>query len=571
MHYTIIVYRYVFLLMQTERLCQHLHGVLPGVDAASSLSVRKFSHGQSNPTFLMTTKLGERFVLRKKPGGSKLVSAHAIEREYAVLSALEHTSVPVPQPLYFCSDEGVVGTPFYVMEYVNGRIFADAGLPTLEPSARCIIYKTMAKTLATLHSVDPDKVGLGQFGPRVRYASRQVSRWRNQYVKSVSQGDSPLPEMLQLADALTACIPDRDRDPSVTRISHGDFRLDNLVYHCNRNDTVLAILDWELATLGDPLADLAYCCLPWHIPTGLLPGLAFSTQCPPTGVPSEEDFVSVYCDSRGILMPDSSEWSFYVSLSLFRLAAILAGVGARARQGNASSKFAARIGAQEVVLSLAKKALELLALHAVKGPCASLTLEEESISRQNDNAPGRAATLLSRLRVFMREHVYPREHVLNAHISSQRRWEIHPAQEELKGIAKAAGLWNLWISPDLASAMRPSVVAAVSDPREQDLLLGPSLSNYEYAFLAEEMGRSMWASEACNCSAPDTGNMEVLGRYGSHFQKEKWLVPLLRGDIRSCFAMSEPAVASSDAKNIQASIRRDESSGGFIINAHKWW
>ena len=209
---------------------------------------------------------GKAYVLRKKPPPPTLPSAHAVEREYRVLRALESTPVPVPRTLCLCEDPSVLGTPFYVMEHVAGRIFDDPSLPALGPGQRAAVYRAQATTLATLHSVRPDQVGLQGYGADRGYNGRQVRRWGQQYLTTAAPGEQPMGEMVSLMEQLAARVPASDADPCATRISHGDYRLDNLVFDGARCDRVVAVLDWELSTLGDPLADLAYSCLPYHLP-----------------------------------------------------------------------------------------------------------------------------------------------------------------------------------------------------------------------------------------------------------------------------------------------------------------
>lgn len=566
-----------FCCSQVKRLESYLKSVLGWqVSSESSLPnvvVSKFSHGQSNPTYLVETCKGFRCVLRKKPHGNILPSAHAIEREYTILKALSTAPFPVPQPLHFCEDETIIGTSFYLMEYKDGRIFVNPQLPELSPAGRNEVYNSMAQTLAALHSIDPEILGLGDFGAKENYATRQISRWKKQYLKSLMQDNRPMPEVMHVAALLEANVPDKGNRQGLARISHGDFRLDNLIYHKYIDKCIIGVIDWELATLGDPLADLAYCSLIWRLPNDLVSGFPVIGHPLPKGIPSEEDFMLMYCRYRGIPMPNESEWKFFLGLSIFRLTSILAGVSARAKHGNASSAEASMVGSDLTISGLAKLAIQIMHEERPESVCSSFTPHKNSyfgmgVAFQSST---KSKELLDKLHTFMEEHVTPAECTLNSHAFSKKKWTIHPLQEELKQKAKAAGLWNLWISPDLASSMRSSVLSLVKDPEEQKLLLGPGLSNLEYAFLAEEMGRSVWASEACNCSAPDTGNMEVLGRFGTISQQKQWLVPLLKGDIRSCFAMTEPAVASSDARNIQGSISRNDSDGCYVINARKWW
>lgn len=775
-------------------LKENVHGVSESGEA-TSFRVSQFGHGQSNPTYLV--EVGQhRYVVRKKPPGKLLRSAHAVEREYQVLAALgQHTRVPVPHVHCLCNDPSVIGTPFYVMDFVQGRIFTDPKLPGVHAAERRSIYGAMADTLAALHRVDPREVGLGAFGRLDKYCARQVERWARQYEASVGGGGKPPsnPRMRELTAWLGAHVPAEDADgggPSMG-IVHGDFRLDNLVYG-PRAPRVAAVLDWELATLGNQLSDLAYVCMPYHVPRGLdhiLPSLWTSSGALPDGVPSEADFVAAYCAAAGTAWP-AGTWKFYVALSLFRGAAIFAGVYARALQGNASSQRALQTG--QLVDVLCTAALSVIsaantlplappsssstrttpAEHAAdpvfsysppsaspttatapphahasdpafayappaftsKGvhpapAAASAPLERTSdpafaysppppaghpsketfanigstagapdkrahdpafayspppppppsgppkgtsvqaggmagapakrasdpmfaysppppgqppsrtpsASAEDDMAslyspppnaarestsshrhssgarteasasagnpplrragkvsptagaagesgrssgrsagggPGlgpspRALELKEKLLAFMQEHVYPAEAVFEEHAASEGRWNIHPLLEVLKQKARAQGLWNLWIPADSAALAQHLLDEGGAGGGGGRDLVGAGLSNLEYAHLCEVMGRSVYAPEVFNCSAPDTGNMEVLLRYGSPAQQRAWLAPLLDGRARSCFAMTEPAVASSDATNITASIVRDGDE--YVLTGRKWW
>lgn len=517
---------------------------LSGIPEAP-LSVFQFSHGQSNPTYLVRT--GDRsFVLRKKPPGALLHSAHAIEREYRVMKALQSTNVPVPTLYAFCNDVTVLGTPFYLMQHVKGTIYNDVSLPHLNPNRRAHIYKSMVHTLAALHSLHPDSHGLGDYGQKEGYCRRQIDRWAKQYMSSHS--DRPLQEMIELTKALQANVPPDDNDPSKARITHGDFRLDNLIF--DANDNVMAVLDWELSTLGDPLADLAYNCMTYYMPS--IPGIPALPNPLPFGVPSETEYILWYCEAAGIQVPGREGFGFYVALALFRLASILAGVGARAAQGNASSKMAETMGSRSVIVTLARTALGLL----TKRPKFCLGLGPSST----------VEPILQKLSTFMKDSVFPAEQVFEKHANSDERWTIHPLQEELKVKAKEQKLWNLWIPGEMGVLLEN----VLSNESDSALLRGPGLSALDYAHCAEMMGASPWASECFNCSAPDTGNMEVLIRYGNTQQQKKWLVPLLRGNIRSCFAMTEPGVASSDATNIKGSIQ-SHGTASLLVKGRKWW
>eukprot|EP00891_Asterochloris_glomerata_P001698 jgi/Astpho2/1698/fgenesh1_pm.00032_%23_14_t len=518
-----------------DKLLQYLRQHAAGFPQnCQSLQVEQFSHGQSNPTYLIKAA-DAKYVLRKKPPGRVLASAHAVEREFRVLAALRNTHVPVPAALCLCEDTSVLGTPFYVMSHVQGRIFEDPSLPELQPQEREAAYHALATTLAALHSVKPQDVGLQRYGRPTGYCARQVWRWSQQYESQLV--GSPLPEMQRLSAWLKDHVPADDEDPAVSRVSHGDFRLDNMVLHPQQAGEVLAVLDWELSTLGYPLADLAYSAMPYRLASGSL-GLAGLPNPLPEGIPTEQQYVAIYCKARGIPEPDPVTYAFCMALSIFRGAAILAGVGARAQQGNASSAKAAQ---------------------ASKQPQRSAAGFEPSL---------RVADLRQQVAAFMQDHVYPAEHVLEAHAADPKsKWTVHPLMEQMKAKAREQGLWNLWLPADMARKI--DYLCDMVPESERHLLIGRRLSNLEYAFLSEQMGRSVCASEVFNCSAPDTGNMEVLARYGSRDQQERWLLPLLQGQIRSCFAMTEPDVASSDATNIQSRIVREGSQ--YVINGHKWW
>ena len=293
---------------------------------AGPLEIAQFQGGMSNPTFLMTDASQRRYVLRKKPPGKLLPSAHAVDREHRITTALGPTSVPVVRTLALCENTSIVGTEFFLMDHANGRVFHDPSLPESTPEERGAIYTSMIETLAALHQVDFDAVDLGDYGRVGGYMGRQVARWSKQYEASKTDD---LPAM----DKLMVWLPENMPDDSETTIVHGDFRLENLVVAHDSSD-VIAVLDWELSTLGHPLSDLAYNCLPYHWPEesfGDMRGLDPTTP----GIPSEEDYVAAYCRHAG--RGEIENWNFYLVLSLFRLAAIIQGVYYRGLQGNASS------------------------------------------------------------------------------------------------------------------------------------------------------------------------------------------------------------------------------------------
>ena len=292
-------------------------------------ALAQFESGMSNPTFLVTDKHDRRYVLRKKPPGKLLPSAHAVEREHRIAQALAETAVPVPRMRALCDDPSIIGTSFFVMDYVSGRIFDDVSLPGLAADERAGIYESMVKTLADLHGVDFHSIGLDDFGRVGGYAARQVKRWSEQYAATKTE---PLASMDRLISWLPGAIP----EGGDTMIVHGDFRLGNLIIHESRPE-VVAVLDWELSTLGDPLSDLAYNCLAYYWSSNASsPTRTIDAATP--GIPGEDDYVARYCDLTG--RETIADWTFYLVLSLFRSAAIVQGVYYRGLKGNAASPAA---------------------------------------------------------------------------------------------------------------------------------------------------------------------------------------------------------------------------------------
>lgn len=312
------------------------------------ISIRKFSGGQSNPTFSIESASG-RYVLRKKPDGQILKSAHAVDREFRVISALAATDVPVAKAVHLCTDTSVIGSMFYLMSFVEGRIFWDSALPELEPQDRPAIYDAMIQTLAALHLVDVDRVGLADFGKPGNYFERQIGRWSGQYAQSQTE---EIEAMNILMERLPTMTP---KDDGRVSLIHGDFRLDNMIFHPHRSE-VLAVLDWELSTLGHPMADLAYFCMSMRLP-GLsdMKGLAGNDRAE-LNIPEEQDFISRYCSRTGLSGID--DWPFYLAFSYFRLAAIVQGVMKRSLDGNASSKKAQEVG--KMARPLAEMAVAVL-------------------------------------------------------------------------------------------------------------------------------------------------------------------------------------------------------------------
>nr|XP_055215091.1 acyl-CoA dehydrogenase family member 10 isoform X6 [Gorilla gorilla gorilla] len=512
-----------------DSLQKYLKDLL-GIQTTGPLELLQFDHGQSNPTYYI--RLANRdLVLRKKPPGTLLPSAHAIEREFRIMKALANAGVPVPNVLDLCEDSSVIGTPFYVMEYCPGLIYKDPSLPGLEPSHRRAIYTAMNTVLCKIHSVDLQAVGLEDYGKQGDYIPRQVRTWVKQYRASET---STIPAMERLIEWLPLHLPRQQR----TTVVHGDFRLDNLVFHPEEPE-VLAVLDWELSTLGDPLADVAYSCLAHYLPSSF-PVLRGINDCDLTqlGIPAAEEYFRMYCLQMGL--PPTENWNFYMAFSFFRVAAILQGVYKRSLTGQASSTYAEQTGKlTEFVSNLAwdfavKEGFRVFKEMAFTNPltrsyhmwarpqsqwCPTGSRSYSSVPEASPAHTSRGGLVISpeslsppvrelyhRLKHFMEQRVYPAEPELQSHQASAARWSPSPLIEDLK---------------------------------------------------------------VCNCSAPDTGNMELLVRYGTEVQKARWLIPLLEGKARSCFAMTEPQVASSDATNIEASIREEDSF--YVINGHKWW
>jgi len=313
-------------------LKKYLGRFLPGFDGP--MSVSQFKGGQSNPTFHISISNKE-YVLRKKPPGKLLPSAHAVDREYRVLKALMDTAVPVPRVLHFCEHDEVIGTPFYVMEYLSGRIFRQPLLPDMKSAERSAIYDAMNDTLARLHNLDLKAAGLEDYGKPDHYIARQVALWSRQYEASKT-GDVPA------LDQLMKWLPDNIPADQSTSIVHGDFRLENLMFD-EKEPRVIAVLDWELSTLGHPLSDLAYNCMSYYLPSENAIARGFTgSDIASLGIPSQEDYVAAYCQRTG--RDGIADWVFFMAFSLFRVAAIQQGVYIRALKGNASSEIAHQFG-----------------------------------------------------------------------------------------------------------------------------------------------------------------------------------------------------------------------------------
>ena len=328
-------------------LSAYLQTHLPGFEGP--LTVQQFKGGQSNPTFKLITP-GRAYVMRAKPGPADklLASAHAIDREFRVMRALHGSDVPVARMHLLCEDESVIGRAFYLMEHVAGRVLWDPTLQGMQPEQRSALYDEMNRVMAALHRVDFAAVGLADYGKPGNYFERQIGRWSKQYLASVT---GPNPAMDQLMAWLPAHIPASGRDDTEVAIVHGDYRLDNLMFHPERPQ-VLAVLDWELSTIGHPLADFSYHCMAWHIPPGVFRGMG-GLDLAALGIPTEADYIRRYCERTGRDDPQGlqADWNFYLAYNLFRIAAICQGIAKRVVDGTAASEQARATGANAPALA----------------------------------------------------------------------------------------------------------------------------------------------------------------------------------------------------------------------------
>jgi aminoglycoside phosphotransferase (APT) family kinase protein len=310
-------------------LSEHLFGF------EGPVSLEMFKGGQSNPTYKLVTPRTN-YVMRTKPGpvAKLLPSAHAIEREFKVMQGLHGTNVPVPKMHVLCEDESIIGRAFYVMEHIEGRVFWDQTLPSMSSAERAAIYDEMNRVIAALHTVNFAECGLESYGRPGNYFERQIGRWSKQYVASITQ---PIDEMDQLMAWLPANMPASAKDERKVSIVHGDYRLDNLMFHPHE-PRVVALLDWELSTLGHPLADFSYLCMGWHIPPGTFRGIG-GVDIAALGIPSEDENIRRYCERTGLATPADlkTDWNFYLAYNMFRIAAILQGIAKRVEAGTASS------------------------------------------------------------------------------------------------------------------------------------------------------------------------------------------------------------------------------------------
>ncbi|WDE09866.1 phosphotransferase family protein [Thalassomonas haliotis] len=334
--------------MELEKLTEYLAAQITGFQGP--LQLKKFTGGQSNPTYKLSAKSGD-YVLRSQPRGKLLKSAHAVDREYRVLAALKNSQIPVPKVFHLCEDKTIIGAMFYLMEFCDGRVYWDAALQQVQSNAvRSEMYDAMNRVLVDLHQLDIHACGLSDYAKAGNYFQRQLTRWSSQYRASELQKNIAMDELnLWLEQSLP-------EDDGRICLVHGDFRLDNIMFHRQKPD-IIAVLDWELSTLGHPFADLAYQCMQLRMPQGMgtIDGLQGINRAS-LGIPSEQAYVERYCQRMNLGQIDN--WSFYLAFSFFRLAAIAQGIAKRASQGNASNKDAAKAGA--FVQPLALMALEII-------------------------------------------------------------------------------------------------------------------------------------------------------------------------------------------------------------------
>ena len=567
--------------LNTGKVLSYLQEVLPliGLVRPMSITIDQFKNGQSNPTYLLSCNTGK-YVLRKAPPGVLLKGAHNVNREARMMQSirLANPSCPVPHIYIIEDDIQILGTKFYIMEYVDGTVYRNPSLPDVSADKRRTIYYDLAALLASVHNTSPMCVShIVTTMPQGTsdFCKRQIRVWSQQYARTI--GDiSNLPKMQQVLLWLQENIPS-STDISSLSVVHGDFRLDNVIYGSNGP---LALLDWEISGVGDGNVDLAYCCLGYYLPKdGVLSDFALdcceSNGTSSGGIPSMKDFIAAYkswlSPERARRVPEinSEEWTFFLCLGLYRIASICAGVYSRALQGNASRGNKA-LDFKHIVPKLAQLAQQLIS--ASKQPKIHRVESLEIAIPSGLSAAGKM--IYGKLRTFMNDVVIPLEARITQHNLSVSgvwpkrgsKWEPNPLIEKLRTEAQRLGLWNMWMTNHIVEDLK---MKHPDWPWNDILPHKFGISNLDYAYIAMETGRSLHGAEACNCMAPDTGNMEILAKFGTTEQKEKWLLPLLQGHIRSCFGMTEPMVASSDPTQLQT--KAVQNKHGWVLNGRKWW
>ncbi len=315
---------------EIAKLERHFAAHLPALKGP--IDIRQFKGGQSNPTYLLQIE-GNKYVLRRKPPGTLLPSAHAVDREYRIMHALRDTDVPVPRMLHLCEDVEVIGTPFYVMECVEGRVLWDADLPDMTPEQRRAHYAELNRAIAALHSVDPARVALSDFGKPGNYVERQIGRWIKQYRAAET-------ERIEAMENLIEWLPKNIPQDATNALTHGDFRFDNTIFHPSE-PRILAVIDWELSTLGDPIADFVYHCMSYRMPGSPIEAMSDAEKTA-LGIPTETEYRALYCEFTG--RREIPNFDFYMAFGMFRLVGILQGIVKRHLDGNASSANAAESG-----------------------------------------------------------------------------------------------------------------------------------------------------------------------------------------------------------------------------------